>query len=261
MPQAPKYPVLTLIKSIEIINYLSMLIDNRGATITELGSYLSLGKSSIHRLLDTLLYYGYVEKNELTKCYRLGWKLYTIGQMVPQQNQLASLDKQFMIEIAERTAEIVNLGVLRDNETVIISQVDGSTSSLRVNMQQGTREPVYATALGKILFLEQSDEDILKILETAKPFVSYTSRTISSEEGFLKAVQQARKRGFATDLEEYSPGLVCIACPVRDYTRRIIAAMSVSLPKARYNRTSHAKVLAALQEGTKKASYALGYRP
>ena len=137
MSQEPKYPVLTLIKSIEIINYLSTIIDNRGAYITELSQHLSLGKSSVHRLLDTLLYYGYVEKNEATKCYRLGWKLYTIGQMVPQQNQLASLDKQFMIEIAEKTAEIVNLGVLRDNETVIISQVDGSTSSLRVNVQQG----------------------------------------------------------------------------------------------------------------------------
>lgn len=260
MSQEPKYPVLTLIKSIEIINYLSTIIDNRGAYITELSQHLSLGKSSVHRLLDTLLYYGYVEKNEATKCYRLGWKLYTIGQMVPQQNQLASLDKQFMIEIAEKTAEIVNLGVLRDNETVIISQVDGSTSSLRVNVQQGTSEPVYATALGKVLLSEQSDMEILKILKTVEPFVPYTNRTISSGEGFLKAVRLARKRGFATDLEEFSTGLVCIACPVRDYTGKIIAAMSVSMPKVRYNRTSHAKILAALREGTKKASYALGYR-
>lgn len=260
MSETPRYPVLTVIKSIEIINYLSTMIDNRGATITELSKHLSLGKSSIHRLLDTLQYYNYIEKNELTKCYRLGWKLYTIGQKVPQQNQLASLDKQFMIEIAEQTAEIVNLSVLRDNETVIISQVDGSTSSLRVNMQQGTREPVYATALGKILLSEQSDGEILRILKTVEPFVSFTTRTISTEEDFLKAVHVARKRGFATDMEEFSPGLVCVACPVRDYTGKIIAAMSVSMPRARYNRTSHAKILAALREGTKKASYALGYR-
>jgi len=39
-----------------------------------------------------------------------------------------------------------------------------------------------------------------------------------------------RARGFAVDDQEYTPGLRCVAVPIRDHDGRICAAMSVSLP-------------------------------
>ena len=69
----PKYPVQTVSKAIEIINYLSKDTSNRGAGITELSREIGMGKSTIHRILDTLLYYGYIDKNWETNRYRLGW--------------------------------------------------------------------------------------------------------------------------------------------------------------------------------------------
>lgn len=260
MPQEPKYPVLTVIKSAEIINYLSTVIDNRGVSITELSKRLAIGKSTVHRILDTLLFCGYVEKNGETNCYRLGWRLYSIGQAVPQQNQIAALDKQILIDVAERTSEIVNLGVLRGAETVIISQVDGSVGSLRVSVQPGTVEPVYATALGKVILSGRDDSEIISLAKTLMPFELFTNKTVTNEKELLAVVHQAEKRGYALDNEEYTYGLVCMACPVRDYTGKIIAAISVSMPAARYNKASHARVLSALRDGTKNASYALGYR-
>ena len=88
MADEPKYPVKTVTKAIEIINYLAQDTGNRGIGVSELSRVLGMGKSTVHRLLDTLSFYGYVEQDGETNQYRLGWELYKIGQVVPQQNQL-----------------------------------------------------------------------------------------------------------------------------------------------------------------------------
>ena len=53
----PKYPVQTVIKAIEIINFLAEESGNRGVGISEFSRELGMGKSTVHRLLDTLQYY------------------------------------------------------------------------------------------------------------------------------------------------------------------------------------------------------------
>ena len=92
MADEPKYPVKTVTKAIEIINYLAQDTGNRGIGVSELSRVLGMGKSTVHRLLDTLSFYGYVEQDGETNQYRLGWELYKIGQVVPQQNQLLNLN-------------------------------------------------------------------------------------------------------------------------------------------------------------------------
>ena len=103
----PKYPVQTVSKAIEIINYLAKDTSNRGAGITELSREIGMGKSTIHRILDTLLYYGYIDKNWETNRYRLGWELYSVGQRVPRQNQIFNLDPAYLTALSQKTGETV----------------------------------------------------------------------------------------------------------------------------------------------------------
>jgi DNA-binding IclR family transcriptional regulator len=42
-------------------------------------------------------------------------------------------------------------------------------------------------------------------------------------------LQLVRERGYAVDMEEATLGVWCVAAPVRDYTGRTVAAMSVSM--------------------------------
>ena len=73
MAQEPKYPVQTVMKALELLNHLAKNTGNLGAGVSELSDALGIGKSTVHRLLDTLQYYGYIEKSEETNRYRLGW--------------------------------------------------------------------------------------------------------------------------------------------------------------------------------------------
>lgn len=261
MTREPKYPAQTVVKAIEILNYLASDINNRGISISDISRQLGMGKSTVHRLLDTLLCYDFIEKNEETNCYRLGWKLYTIGKVVPQQNQLGNLDNRYLISVAKQTRETVNFGVLRHGEVVIIFQVDGSRdSNLRVNMRPGEIEPVYATALGKVMLSQMEKQEIVDVAQKVLPFKRYTENTIQTVEELLQELETVRKNGYAMDREEFATGLTCMACPIRDFTGKIVAAMSVSMPTVRYCEAAHNDILEVLREAVRRASHDLGYR-
>jgi len=256
----PKYPVHTVIKALDIIRILSKDTSNRGIGISDLSRELGLGKSTIHRILDTLLFYRYIDKNEETNRYRLGWELYTIGQMVPRQNQLYNLDNTYLIELSKQTKETVNVGILSNNEVVIISKIEGSDENLRVTLQPGDHEALHATGLGKILISETPEDKIREMVREEKGKLrKYTQNTIITVDQLVDEIEKVRKQGYAVDSEEYSIGLYCIAMPLRDYTGNIIAAISVSSPYARINEARIKEILHYLEIASHKISATLGY--
>jgi IclR family KDG regulon transcriptional repressor len=259
MAEPPKYPVTTVIKAIEILNYLAKDAGNRGIGISEFGRELGMGKSTVHRLLDTLQYYGYIDKNEETNRYRLGWQLYSLGQVVPLQNQIFNLDQSHLIELNKRTGETVNLGILQRNETVIISKIEGTNEAFRVNIQPVEHEAVHATGLGKILISEMSNDEIRALLGNTQPLKQFTEFTITDLDHLLQEIESVRAQGYAVDDQEYGLGLYCMARPVRDYTKKIIAAVSVSMPYVRVNAQVRENALEAMAECCSKISRDLGY--
>ena len=260
MTREPKYPVQTVTKAIEIFHYLAADTGTQGVGITELSRELEMGKSTIHRLLDTLQYYGYIEKDENSNRYQLGWELYRVGQAVPRQNQLFSLNPSYLMELSQETQETVNLGILKRNETVIISKIEGSRNGLRVNINPGEYESIYATGLGKAMICEMDEAQIRELLNGQEILTKYTENTIASVSELLEEERRIRECGYAVDAEEYCKGLYCIAMPLRDYTGKIIAAVSVSTPTVRMDEEKRKLVLGALRKSADDISRKLGYR-
>lgn len=160
MADEPKSPVKTVTKAIEIINYLAQDTGNRGIGVSELSRVLGMGKSTVHRLLDTLSFYGYVEQDGETNQYRLGWELYKIGQVVPQQNQLLNLNPGYILELSRKTRATVNLGILKRGEILIISKIEGAYDSTHISVRPGEYEAIHATGMGKVMISEMDEEEI-----------------------------------------------------------------------------------------------------
>ena len=260
MEAAPKYPVKTVTKAIEIINYLAQDTGNRGVGVSELGRVLHMGKSTVHRLLDTLSYYGYVEEDPETNQYRLGWELYKIGQAVPQQNQLLNLNSGYILELSRKTQATVNLGILKRGEIFIISKIEGAYDKAHLSVQGGEYEAVHATGMGKIMISEMNDEEIWELFRGREELPPCTPNTITSVSQLLREVAKVRRDGYAVDAEEYCLGLYCIAMPVRDYTEKIVAAVSVSSPAGRMDEERKRIILEALGKCSRDISRSLGYR-
>lgn len=242
---SPKYPVLTLEKALDIIEILSQ---ESGLGITELSKRLDMGKSTIHRVLDTLMAYGYVDKMTKNATYRLGWKLYEIGNVIPQQRNLNNLDYEELQNLCNRSGETVNVGVVSNKDVVIIAKVEPVTEALRVNKHVGEHEPLHATSLGKVLLSEMTEDELKEIYgQNGASLERYTPNTITELKGLISELKKVREQGYAIDDQEYNLGLVCIAMPLRNYDNKLFAAISVSGPSIRmtYSKINEVKELLA----------------
>jgi DNA-binding IclR family transcriptional regulator len=115
--------------------------------------------------------------------------------------------------------------------------------------------PVHATAAGKALVAFESDEDLRKRFSGEIP--RYTKGTKTRSEDLMKDLAAVREHGYATDLEEFEEGLRCIGAPVRDYTRKVVGALSVSGPA---HRLADEKIAQQLGPEVERAARALSTR-
>lgn len=252
----PKYPVQTLEKALEVIELLA-LDRGQGLGISELSRALGMGKSTVHRILDTLVARGYVDKNDLNSSYRLTWKIYEIGNSVPYQRNLGNFDLGILNELCDKFQESVNLGVRSDNEVVIIAMAQPQTA-LKVNKLIGDREPLHATALGKVLISELEQKDIRHLFQS-KGLESCTPMTITDINTLIVELQKVREQGFAMDNQEYNLGLTCIGMPIRNFNHEIVAALSVSSPSFRVDLKKIIEVTEELSLASRRLSEFMGY--
>jgi IclR family transcriptional regulator, KDG regulon repressor len=258
IPRTPKYPIQTIEKALEVIELLSRERSREGMSISELSTELSIGKSTVHRILETLLVKNYIEQSEDTKKYRLGWKLFEVGNLIPRQRNLYNVDTKILQELCDICEETVNLGVRVQESVVTISKVS-PRASLIANLQIGARESLYATAMGKAMISEMTREELVNVMGTQK-FEAYTSNTITNMDDLMVELEKIRKQGYSIDDEEFCAGLTCVAMPVRDYKNEIVAAISVSGASIRmtFNKISH--IQSGLKEATDKLSKFLGWQ-
>jgi len=226
--------------------------------VTELSKRLKLHKNNVFRILATLQSRNYIEQNKSNENYRLGVKCLELGQTFIQQRGMLKQSRAILAELAERAGETSYISILRSNDVVYIDAVEAS-STVRVVSRLGLHMPTHATAAGKALIACESEEEIRS--RYPKGLTRYTDNTTASIEDLLGSLEQVREQGFATDLEEFEMGLRCIAAPVRDYTRKVIGAVSVSGPAHRMSDERIEQSLAAeVVRAGKELSARLGYR-
>ena len=226
-----KYPVQTLEKALDVISILKEGPFD-GVRLKDLSDKLGLGKSTIHRILNTLVAYGYVEQSTDNRKYRLGWKFFEVGSVVPRQRNLNNLDLKVLWELCDKYEETVNLGIRIYNKVAIIAKVDPQRVLFKAGPYLGEHEPLHATALGKVLLSDLGEEELKKIFDNVS-FEKFTKNTVESLEQLKEHLEQVRQTGYAVDDEELSTGLSCIAMPVYNFNDEIIAALSVSGPSFR----------------------------
>lgn len=197
-----------------------------GLRINDLSEKLSLGKSTVHRVLDTLLAYNYVEKCPQSK-YRLSWKMFEIGNTIPRQRNIDFFDPKILHELCNQYQETVNLAIRIHDRAVIISKADPQNVTVKANLFVGDREPLHATAIGKALISQLDHAELINIFG-GKTLVPYTNKTIVNLDALYTHLLTVQELGYAIDEEEYSEGLTCIGVPIRNHENEIIAALSIS---------------------------------
>lgn len=202
-----------------------------GVTFAELVEGLQLPKSSVFEVLDVLLQRRFVQLDMESRRYTLAVRAWEMGSRYLGQHDLASEAQPFMKAVVAELNETVQLAVLDGMDNVYIGKVDCS-HPVRLQSAVGKRLPAHATGLGKALLAALPPEELEQRLEGVV-LTGYTTRTITDRARLLDRLEAVRTAGFAVDDQEYTPGLRCVAVPVRDHRDVAVAALSASVPMMR----------------------------
>lgn len=216
-------------RALEILELLSCHVD--GLAIKEISEKLELHKSTVHRLLGTLIYKGYVEQNELDNRYLVTLKLFQLGSRKVENTDVIATSKPYLNQLAQFSGEVVHL-VLRDGTDIIyVDKVEGN-QTIRMHSKIGNRSPMYCTGVGKAIMSTLNEDEIKWIWENSD-IKRLTEHTIIDLEDMYRTIGKIKSAGYALDNEENELGVKCIAVSIKDFRGTSVAAISISGPKER----------------------------
>ena len=216
--------------------------------VSDLARRLGLHKNNAFRLLATLELAGYIQQTPATELYHLGPRCLELGHAFARSHTLMSQARPILERLARNAGETAHLGVLSGREVV---HLDGVLPEQLVltGLRVGDRVDAHATALGKTLLAGEIANRSLGLASATgavapaersfeaeladATLTQYTDSTLSDPTKLVEELRTVQLNGYATDLEEYAPGLRCVAAPVRDASARVIGALSLSGPAMR----------------------------
>ena len=222
-------PLSSVKKALKVLE--AFTEDRTELGVTQIADLLKSHKSSVSRILMTLMTEGFVEKSPLTNKYRLGMKLVDLGNRVLSRFDLKDYASPHLEALAQETNEIIHLSILDKNEILYIDK-RGKEQVLTVATRIGGRHPAYCSAMGKVL-LAGLPQDRLNEALAMGPLRRFTPTTITQVPILRKELERVRKQGFAIDNEESFPGIKCVAAPIRNSQGEAVAAISATVPKLR----------------------------
>jgi DNA-binding IclR family transcriptional regulator len=193
--------------------------------VTEIATILDVDKSSVSRLVKTLVKYEYVQPDTGSRGYVLGRRFRQISWHLLNRMPVREKAKPYLYRLVEQTGECAHTAVYSEGKALMIDDVQAE-ASLRVVGGIGRMIPLHCTAVGKAL-LAFSD------LPTPTHLNMETSRTITDPETLAWHLEQIRDLGYALDDEEHQEGVRCMAAPVYDYMGTVIAVIGISGPTVR----------------------------
>ena len=210
--------------------------------VSALAAATGLPVGTIHRLLRTLAGRGFV-RQETNRDYALGPALFRVGHAGTRS--IAAPARPYLARLVEISGETANLAVLEGDHVVYVAQVP-SPHRLRMFAEVGRSVLPHSTAVGKVLLADCAVEVATGVIRrTGLP--ARTPTTITAPAAFTAELDRVRARGWAVDDEEEETGVRCFAVGVRD-GGRVIAAMSVSGPAARFDGVAIEPLVRQMQE-------------
>ena len=229
------YHVPNLERAIDIIQALS---DHpKGLTQKDLIDHLKVSKNSVYRITMTLVDYGIVSKDDITRRFYLTRKLMILGATAMGDQNLVDKSIEMMRDLRDLVNASVYLGVIEGTEGVILEQAVGG-HPFKYMVDLGSRFPLHSSAPGKAMMafmpVEKSEELLDKI-----PLTSFNERTLCTKKALRGEFEKIRATGYSVDLAEQYEGCHCVGAPILDHRNQPIAAIwatgpSFSFPQARF---------------------------
>ena len=232
--------------------------EKRTMGITDFAHRLSLPKTTISSIVQTLEALKFLEKDHITSKYRLGSTLFQLGMKYATNMDLVITARAWMERLCFQFMEPVNVGMLVGDRVIVVLRVEPENRFM-VFPRAGSAIPVHTTCIGKLLHAHLPPDERSTILENYN-FEKLTANSIDNRERFLAELDTVKKEGVAFDNEESIVGLAGIGGPIFNYTGQAVAAFVIT-GKAENIRKQREKMITAVRYTSLQVSTQLGYTP
>ena len=227
-------------------------------SLAEIVAAVKLPKTTVFRVLSSLVERGYCEFDPHTGKYGLGFELLRLADIRRRQGNMHDIAMPVMREIRDAVNETVILSVRAGDSRVHIDFVEG-LHTMRRMADLGVPAPLYAGAASKVLLAGIADNEIEAYLARTD-LTAFQDTTITDPAVLWREVRTIRKRGFAESKGELFPGGGALAAPIKDFSGATVAVMDILTPEHRYTAEHRDRCIDILLAGARRASERLGYR-
>jgi IclR family KDG regulon transcriptional repressor len=224
--------------------------------ITNLARELGISKSAVSRLMSTMASEGFVVKEQDSQKYRLGLSVLNLAGIVTSSMDIHKAAFTVLERLSISLDETCHLVFLEGTEVVYLLKFE-SSHPFRVSTHPGKRNPPHCISSGKVLLAYQDEEFVNRVI--AKGLKRYARNTITDPDQLRKELLKVRKDGYCISSEEFIDGVNTIGAPIRDYTGKVIAAITVVGPVQRINQRSIQQYVRKMMDAANEISEALGY--
>jgi DNA-binding IclR family transcriptional regulator len=193
-------------------------------TLTELAGRAGLPVPTAHRLVGELVGWGALARTP-TGDYVVGRRLWDLGLLAPVQWGLRELASPYLHDLYGATLATVHLAVRDGSEVLYIDRLAGH-ASVPVVSSVGSRLPMHATGVGKVLLAHAPApvlQDVLAHLTRITPY------TVTQPGLLRRQLAKVARDDHATTTEEMSLGACSIAVPIRRGPD-VVASLGIVVP-------------------------------
>lgn len=242
----------------KVFHIIEVMASNREPMrLQDIANQVKMPASTTLRLVNTMVNLGYARQDPNLR-YGLSLKFMKIGSLISSQISIRDIAHPYLVELSTKCEESACIAIEQNMEIVYLDVVDGPDGMLKITQHIGKNAPMHCTGVGKIILQNYDTKEISQMI-SQKGLPVLTPNTITSKEDLLDEIEKIRTQGYALDNEECELGARCIAAGIKDYSGKVVAAISVSGPISRMTMERIDAIKGTVIESARKVSKLLAY--
>jgi IclR family transcriptional regulator, KDG regulon repressor len=258
--RAAAYQVRVLDRAIDILD--AFTLRRTDLSIREIVEAADLNRSTAIRLVANLERRGLLQESPTPGRYRLGRRLFEMGNIVHSSLSLLEAAAGPLSALAQRSGATIILAVRNGDYCVAVDKRQGVGDGMAmVSMpdEVGMVRPLTYGPVGQVFLTTLPDDEVAGYLDRY-PLEQYTPYSVLDREQFLARLPRVRSEGYAIEVNEVVEGLMGIASPIFDVTGGTAGVLSLGFPSTREADTVFVEeAIRNLKQAAAEVSANLGY--
>jgi DNA-binding IclR family transcriptional regulator len=228
----------------------------------ELSKRIGIPRTTTFRLLQTLEALGFVERVNGDRHFRLSVAVLRLGFEYLSSLELTDVGTPILEQLRDATGLSTHLLIRDQRDVVFVAKAQTHApmfSSVKVHV--GTRLPAHATVHGQVLMGDLSVDE-LRQLYPEPQLERFTERTPATVDELYERIRESAALGYAVSEASFERGISVVSAPVRDQSSKIVAALTVTIPRSDIGEADEREPLVvAVCQAAIDLSERLSYRP